>query len=129
MSQQATRRATDLFAGINEAADPHNLSDLEKRHIPLIRAPETVRSGECFEVRVEVGELLPHPNEYKHFVQFMDLYADGTFLVRVDLTAGRTCPKATFCVSLQHPAKELRAYAHCNLHGTWKGRKAIEIEE
>lgn len=122
-------RSGDLFLGVNEVADPKNLSDLEKKHIPVIEAPETVRRGQCFEVRVEVGKLLAHPNEYKHFIQFVELYADETFLARVDLTAGRTYPKVTFCVSLQHPAEALRAYENCNLHGMWVGRTPIAVME
>ncbi len=129
MSRQMMERSGDLFVGINEAAEPNNLSDLEKKHIPFIDAPETVTKGEYFDIRVEVGRLLAHQNEYQHFIQFLDLYADDAFLTRVDFMAGRSCPKATFCVSLHHPAKELRAYAHCNLHGTWLGRKAVSVTE
>jgi len=117
----------DLFVGVNEAADANNLSDLEKKHIPFIEARERVRKGECFEVRVQVGKLLEHPNEYRHFIQFVELYADKTFLARVDLTAVRVCPKVVFCISLQHPVKELRAYGNCNLHGTWMDRKPIAV--
>jgi len=119
----------NLLVGVNEAADANNLSDLERKHIPIIEAPETVRKEESFCARVTVGGLLAHPNEYKHFIQAIELYADETFLARVDLTAVRTCPKVTFCVSLRYPAEELRACARCNLHGAWVGRKAIAVTE
>ena len=119
----------NLLVGVNEAADANNLSDLERKHLPLLESPETVRKGELFEVRVTAGGLLSHPNEYKHFIQAIELYAGETFLARVDLTAVRTCPEATFRVSLQHPAEELCAYARCNLHGVWVGRKPIAVTD
>jgi len=116
-----------LFVGVNEPADPNNLSDLEKKHLPVLEAPDEVTAGECFEVRVEVGKLLEHPNEHKHHVQFVDLYADDTFLARTDFTAVKTCPKTTFCLALHEPVQELRAYEHCNMHGTWVYRKPINV--
>ena len=123
-----TLEQKSLFCGVNEPNDPANLSDLEKKHLPVIEAPDSVKSGECFEVTVEVGKLKEHPNEHDHFIQFMDLYADETFLGRADFASTKSCPKVTFCVSLHCPAAELRAYEHCNMHGTWASRKTIRVE-
>ena len=117
-----------LFVGVNEPKDPANPTDLEKKHIPVIEAPEAVKLGECFTVEIEVGKLLAHPNEPGHWIQFLELYADDAYLARADFTAVTTCPKTTLCVALAHPAKELRVYERCNLHGTWVGRKAIFVE-
>jgi superoxide reductase len=86
-----------------------------------------VRSGEAFEVEVEVGQALPHPADHRHFIQFIEVYADELFLSRVDFAAGRTSPRLTISVVLQHPARELRAFGNCNLHGIWVGRKAITV--
>lgn len=118
-----------LLKGTNEPVDPRNLSDLEKRHLPVIDAPDRVERGKCFEATVEVGRLLAHPAEHQHFIQYLELYADDTFLARVDWAAARSCPKVTFHVALEIPAEELRANAHCNMHGTWLGRKAVTVVE
>jgi superoxide reductase len=120
-------KTSELFVGVNEPEDLENPSDLEKKHMPVIEAPDSVKVGECFEVKVEVGRLLEHPNEHNHFIQFINLYADDTFLARADFTAVATCPVATLNVALQHPAEELRVYERCNLHGTWVGRKPIKV--
>ena len=119
----------DLFVGVNRPDDPENLSDLEKKHLPVIDAPETVRKGQSFDVTVEVGKLLAHPSDPEHFIEFIDLYADDSFLARLDLTAVTTCPKATLCLSLPHEAEELRAYERCNIHGVWVGTKPIRVRE
>jgi len=117
----------DLFAGVNRPADPSNLADLEKKHLPVIDAPDEVEAGKCFTVNVEVGKLLAHPNETGHFIQFIDLYAGDTYLARVDFAGVTTCPKATFCVALEKDLGSLRAYERCNLHGVWVEEKAIKV--
>lgn len=117
----------DLFCGVNRPKDPDNLTDLEKKHIPVISAPKSVKKGEKFDVEIEIGKLLEHPNEPAHFIEFVELYADHTYLGRVDFTAKRTCPTARLCVTLEHSHGQLRAYERCNLHGTWEGDTDIEV--
>ena len=117
----------DLFAGVNSPADAQNPTDLEKKHIPIITAPDSIKAGDCFDVTVEVGKLLAHPNEHAHYIEFVELYADSVYLARADLTAKTTCPTVKFCASLPGPIKELRAYGRCNLHGIWIGAVPIAV--
>jgi len=117
----------DLFCGVNRPADPGNMTDLEKKHLPVIDAPDVVSKGECFEVTVEVGKLLAHPNERDHHFRSISLYADETWLGTQQFTAVTTCPVAKFSVKLDHIHGNLRAFAYCNLHGTWEGDKALEV--
>lgn len=122
----AQTAAPDLFAQVNTPKDWANLTDLEKKHIPVINAPESVKAGECFSVTVEVGQLLAHPNERAHHIEFIDLYEDKVYLCRADFSAVRTCPKVTFCVSLAKGGV-LRAFESCNLHGVWEATKPIAV--
>lgn len=126
MSKEQLSVSRNLFVGVNEPAG-ENLSDLEKKHLPVIDAPAEAKVGDWVEVTVQVGRLMRHPNEHGHFIQFIELYADDTFLGRTDLTSVKTCPKVTFCVSLPETALELRAYGHCNMHGTWVSCKPIQV--
>jgi superoxide reductase len=119
----------NLFCGVNTVKDPANMTDLEKKHLPIITAPQRVSKGECFEVMVEVGKLMQHPNENAHYMEFIELYADHTYLSRIDFTARTTCPIMKVCVSLDHTHGRLRAFAHCNLHGTWEGQAEIEVTD
>jgi superoxide reductase len=116
----------DIFCGVNTVARAEEASDLEKKHMPVITAPKRVKKGEHFEVTVEVGKLLAHPNEPGHFIQFIELYAGETFLARMDFTAKTTCPIMKTCVCLDHAHGKLRAFARCNLHGTWENEVDIE---
>lgn len=117
----------DLFCGVNMVKDCEHMTDLEKKHLPVITAPKSVKKGECFEVMIEVGKLMEHPNEPGHYIEFVELYADHTYLSRMDLTARKTCPVMKTCISLDHTHGKLRAFAHCNLHGTWEGQSEIEV--
>ena len=120
---------TSLFCQVNKAKDMNNLTDLEKKHHPVISVPAAIKGGEPFEVTVEVGKLLAHPNENGHFTQFIDLYADYVFLARVDLTPVTTLPVMKLQVVFPHPGMKitLRAFARCNLHGVWEGTKEVVI--
>jgi superoxide reductase len=105
-------------SSINEIKDPGNLTDSEKKHVPMIHIGGTPKAGEFFDVSIWVGELLEHPNEAEHHIEFIDLYLDDRFLTRCDLTWGYSEPKVTFSVRVDGPGK-LRAYERCNLHGDW----------
>ena len=119
----------DLLSQINRGADLSNLTDLEKKHAPVITAPEKVKPGECFEVTVEVGKLLSHPIENAHFIEFIELYAGHVCLARTDFTARSTCPIMKACIALDKDLGPIRAFARCNLHGVWESSKPIAVGE
>lgn len=119
----------NLFCGINVPKDPNEMTDLEKKHLPVITAPKSVRKRECFEVTIEIGKLMEHPNESGHFIEFVELYADHTYLARMDFTAYTTCPIMKVCLSLDHIHEKLCAYERCNLHGIWAGECEIEVTD
>jgi superoxide reductase len=119
----------DIFCGVNTVKDLKNATDLDKKHLPIITAPKKVKKGECFEVTVEVGKLLKHPNEPGHFIQFIELYSGDTYLARMDFTPKTTCPVMKACVSLDHAHGKLRAFERCNLHGAWEYDVDIEVIE
>lgn len=112
---------------INTPKDMGNLTDGEKKHLPVIHAPDTAREGAPFEVTVRVGELLAHPNESGHYIQWIELYAGDKLLCKATLTPISAEPTVTFGIKLNE-SKTLRAIESCNLHGLWEGVKEISIE-
>ena len=121
----------DLFCGLNKAKSGNieEMTDLEKKHTPIIEAPAKVKRGEAFEVSVEVGKLLAHPNENAHFIEWIELYSGDTFLARVNLEPRLTVPKVKFVVALDH-GHDLIAKERCNLHGVWESQPfVIDLEE
>ncbi|MDY6865996.1 MAG: class II SORL domain-containing protein [Halobacteriota archaeon] len=115
---------TDILCGINKAKDAKEMTDLEKKHTPVIEAPDLAKAGESFEVTIEVGKLLKHPNEPTHFIEWIELYSEETFLTRVNLTAELTDPKVVIPIKLTHP-HVMKARARCNIHGVWEGTKDL----
>jgi superoxide reductase len=120
---------TSFFCQVNHPKDPANLTDLEKKHTPVITAPAQLKAGQAAEVTVEIGKLLAHPNEPGHFIEWIDLYANYVFLARLSLTAVTTAPVLKAQVAIPHglPKVTLRAFARCNLHGVWEATKEVAV--
>ena len=78
----------------------------KEKHVPVI---EKVTGG----IKVKVGDV-PHPMEEKHYIEFVELIADGK-VYRQFLNPGEA-PEATFCIE----ADQVAAREYCNLHGLWK---------
>lgn len=78
-----------------------------EKHVPVITKTE-----QGFEVKV--GSV-PHPMEEKHYIEWIELIADGQSL-RKYLKPGDE-PKAIFCVE----ANAVSAREYCNIHSLWRG--------
>jgi superoxide reductase len=78
----------------------------KEKHVPVI---EKVDGG----FKVKVGDV-PHPMEEKHYIEFVELIADGK-VYRQFLNPGEA-PEAMFCIE----AAQVSAREYCNLHGLWK---------
>lgn len=78
-----------------------------EKHVPVI---EKTPGG----YKVKVGSV-PHPMEEKHWIQWIELVADGVSYIRF-LHPG-DAPEAEFCIA---DAKNVIAREYCNLHGHWK---------
>ena len=83
-----------LFCGINRPQDPANMTELEKKHTPVIECPDTIKSGDPFQIKIKVGEM-PHVMDEGHHIQWLDIYSGQNFLSRVDLTPVFTRPEVT----------------------------------
>ena len=79
-----------------------------EKHVPYI---ESVDGG----VKVRVGQNAAHPMEEKHYIQWIELLADGK-AYRQFLEPG-DAPEAVFNVT----GGDLSAREYCNIHGLWKG--------
>ena len=96
-------------------ADFAAASDFEKKHTPFITLEAQL---DRLLVNIEVGHEVPHPNGTDHYITFIELYANGAPIARLDLSPAVTQPK--FCVPVSLPPDTvLRAVEHCNLHGLW----------
>ena len=117
-----------LFCGLNRPKDAANMTELEKKHTPVIDCPDSVTAGEPFKVSINVGEI-PHVMEEGNFVQWIDIYFKENFFARVELTPKFTRPEVTLTLERhsKHTSSTLRVIERCNLHGQWEATKEIEV--
>ena len=115
------------YYDLKHLKDPSDKTTLEKKHVPHIIAPDTVKKGEVFEVTIEMGDEIDHPMEEGHFIQYVEVYADYFQLARVNFTH-EVAAKATLQIKLEESCT-LRAFEYCNLHGQWEAEKEITVEE
>ena len=78
----------------------------KEKHVPVVE-----KTAQGF--KVKVGEV-PHPMEEKHYIQWVEIIADGKSYHQF-LNPGET-PEATFTIE----ADQVTAREYCNLHGLWK---------
>lgn len=119
-----------IFCGINKPKDPANMTDLEKKHTPVIACPDKVKAGEPFQVKINVGEL-PHVMEEGHHIQWIEVKSGENFIERIDLTPVFARPEVavTLVKGGKHRTSTIRVIERCNLHGLWESSKEITIEE
>ena len=98
--------------------DMNNLTELEKKHIPVIAIVKKcglIPEG-CQDAHVKMGQI-EHPMQPEHYIVHIDFYIDNEFISRVMLTPDKLNPAAT--VHIKVISGKLTAVAFCNLHGAW----------
>ncbi len=109
---------------LNKPEDWNNLTVMDKKHVPIINAPDDVASGEPFEVQLKVGgiEGVEHPNQLSHYITWIELYAGDRYLGKIEFAPVVSDGyKVRLSVTLEKSAT-LRARSFCNLHGLWEGK-------
>ena len=87
-------------------ADEQTADATKEKHVPVV---EKVEGG----FKVTVGSV-PHPMEEKHYIQWIELVADGK-AYRQFLEPGEK-PQAVIMIA----AGKVDAREFCNVHGLWK---------
>jgi superoxide reductase len=104
---------------IQKLSNRENPSALEKKHVPGIEAPASVKPGSWFDVRVKVGFIDEHPSMPEHWITMIKILADGREIARTRFpVGGAAAPVAVFRIKLDKTSL-IEAVENCNLHGTW----------
>ncbi len=104
---------------IHMPEDPSNLSETEKKHIPMIVISKECRlitSGGCVDIHVKVGKI-EHVMESEHSIAFIDFYINQRYQARVQLRYKRLHPAVMLHLSAD--TGTLTVVANCNVHGNW----------
>lgn len=113
---------------IKKPADPDNLNELEKKHLPIMQIDKTCglnHDDGCLTLRVSIGET-EHVMESEHFINFMDVYVNRKYISRVVYTPKRMRSAATLHLNVDRGT--LSVIANCNVHGNWRAKMKLEDE-
>ncbi len=104
-----------------------------EKHVPIIEAPDEVRAGEEFEVKVVVGKTVPHPNTVEHHIKWVMVFVEEEgrafnpiHVATFDLGPGYGEPKVSFRLKLEKSSR-IWALSYCNLHGLWEYSKEVKV--
>ncbi len=113
-----------------EKASGEAITKIES-HTPKIEAPEKVKKGESFKIKISVG---PHPNTVQHSIRWIQVYfsEDGRAFNPIHIVSATFEPEYTEpvveLVLKLNKSGTLYALAYCNLHGLWESKYRIEVE-
>ncbi len=110
-----------ILGGVNHVTDLDAADDFQKKHTPYLRVDQLEGSAR---VTVHVGHYVAHPNQPDHFIQWIELQANGAPIARFDLSPQAVNPEVSAVVVLD-PGTVLRAVEFCNLHGLWAAEVTI----
>jgi superoxide reductase len=105
-------------------ADVSKMTKGEQKHSPLITLKDKDAKGYTA-IKVCVGQAgIIHPSTPDHWIDFIELYADGKLIGKSTLEPEISRGLAAFALKLDG-VKELKAKAGCNLHGIWTTTLAV----
>lgn len=116
----------------------------KEKHVPVIDCPDSVKSGESFEVKAQIGQEVSHPNTTEHHIRWIRLFyqpegGKATYLIgnfefcaHGESTEGPdkgpvyTDHQVVAACKVTQPGV-LYAISYCNIHGLWENSKEIRI--
>ncbi len=110
--------------------DKEAKKDYIDRHSPFVYAEGTAKKGEKYKVKVKVGKEYKHPDDFDHYIAYVQLWDGETFLAQADFVAGALGNQPDqvevdfYVVPLKKKMK-LTAMAYCTKHGLWQSDEVV----
>jgi desulfoferrodoxin-like iron-binding protein len=104
-----------ILGGVHSVDDINTADDFAKKHVPFV---STSREGDTVTITVEVGHYVAHPNLSDHWIDLIEIAANGAPIATYHFAAGVVAPKVTAVATLD-PGTKLTVHERCNLHGLW----------
>lgn len=111
--------------------------DYIDRHSPFVSCEAKAKKGEKFPVTVKVGNEYTHPDDFNHYIDFIQLYNGETLLAEARYLAGalggeghKSQAEVTFHIVPSGKKLSLTAMSYCTKHGLWESDPVeVEVEE
>ncbi len=109
-----------------------------EKHVPVIHAPEKIKAGEGFDLKISIGDEIKHPNTLEHYIAWFKVFfhpEGAKFPVQIgsyNFTAHGENGIYDEPVALTHVKLDksgtFYAVSYCNIHGLWENSKDIVVE-
>jgi desulfoferrodoxin-like iron-binding protein len=110
-----TMNESPVLGGVHSVEDIGTADDFSKKHVPYVAVS---RDGDKVTITVEVGHYVAHPNLPDHWIEYVEILANGAPIMTVDFAAGVVAPSVVANAMLD-PGTKITVYERCNLHGVW----------
>jgi superoxide reductase len=103
--------------------------DYIDRHSAFVHCEKTATKGKKFAVTVKVGDEYPHPDDFDHYISYVQLWDGETFLAEAHFTPGVLGNMAGNVEVVFNivPTKKLKltSMAYCTKHGLWQSDEVL----
>lgn len=108
--------------------------DYIDRHSPFVHCEASAKKGEKFAVKVKVGNEYTHPDDFDHYISYVQLFNGETMLGQATFTPGTLGnEKSQVEVDFHIIPKgnlTLTAVSYCTKHGVWESDPVqVEVSE
>ncbi len=98
--------------------------DYIDRHSPFLYCADEGKKGEKFKVTVKVGNEYPHPDDFDHYIAYVQLWDGEKMLAQANFEAGAlgNMPghvEIDFYIVPGKKKMNLAAASYCTKHGFW----------
>ncbi len=106
--------------------------DYFDRHTPKLYCDDTVKRGKKFKVKIKVGEQYTHPDDFDHYISYVQLWNRETFIAEAHFTPGvlgniSNQAEVDFYI-VASVSMNLTAMIVCTKHGLWQSEeKQIKV--
>ena len=115
--------------------DKEAKKDYIDRHSPFIHCEESAKKGEKFKVKVKVGNEYTHPDDFDHYIAYVQLFNGDTLLAQATFTPGtlgnqKGHVEVDFYIIPTTNKLNLTAITYCTKHGLWESEtKEVNVIE
>jgi desulfoferrodoxin-like iron-binding protein len=117
----ANMNESPILGGVHTVENLDTADDFSKKHVPFVSFE---RAGDVVTLTVEVGHYVAHPNLPDHWIELIEIVANGAPIATYYFAAGVVAPKVTAVAALD-PGTKVVVFERCNLHGLWSAETEV----
>lgn len=106
-----------------------------EKHVPIIHASKNVKANEFFDIKISIGDEIPHPNTFEHHIAWVKVFfkpEKGKFPIEIASHTfnahGESESYTNYILSTRFKTDKsgvLYALSYCNIHGLWESSHEV----